>query len=207
MHRAFAKVMIATAFVAVGVFTGPTAPASASVACLHDAHTEGTRLARARVATASVLVYGDSLTFQSRDLLPSTWGYDAKWGRRTAETVQVLLHDMHARRTPPRVVVMAIGTNDIRKPRAMEHLVHLTRRLVPRSTVIVWVNTYVRPSPGWAGLNRVLASVSGVHVADWARVNVRASHGDLLDGGGVHTTCRGAHARTNLMVRTVDAWT
>jgi hypothetical protein len=194
---------VVTAALALGQALPPAAQAAP---CTYDAHVDGISHVRARTATAGVVVYGDSITAQAWHLLPSSWGYDARWGRRTSEAVSILLADVRARRTPPHVVIMAIGTNDIRGSRVVEPWVRMTRRALPRSTRLIWVNTFITPNRGWARVNRSISDVTGVEVADWARLNravMRSRGAMLLDRTGVHTNCRGAHARVTLLRRAV----
>jgi lysophospholipase L1-like esterase len=200
LRRAAARAVVVVS--AALALTQVVAPAAQAAGCTHDAHLDGISRVRARTQTAQVVVYGDSITAQAWHLLPSSWGYDAHWGRRTSEAVSVLLADLRARSAPPRVVIMAIGTNDIRGPRVVEPLVRLTRRVLPRSTRLIWVNTFITPNPRWARVNRSISDVTGVEVADWARMNTAMGHARgslLLDRTGVHTNCRGAHARVTLL--------
>jgi lysophospholipase L1-like esterase len=165
-------------------------------------------------ATATTWLYGDSLTVQMRRnlYLKNGLAVDAKWGRSSAPTVDKFMVDLHHAkliRRMPRVVVMAVGSNDFGTPAALSAAIARVRHA---STIanfrLVWVNTYNEkrnPVP----TNRVISSGGPLlHVANWYALC--AAHRSpstklspwLVDG--LHLNLAGAQQRANLLQRAMN---
>lgn len=157
------------------------------------------------MTTAPVVLYGDSITYQVVDRLRirhDDLAIDAWWGRSTRMGVDALARDRYFAKRAPRVVVMALGTNDWQQPEAMASLVRYTRSVLPRSTRLLWLTTYADTRPGWEQVNREIALVPGVEVVDWAARNLRArgtAERSPLLYDGVHLSCAGADAWIRLV--------
>ncbi|MDP9183710.1 MAG: hypothetical protein M3P04_13155, partial [Actinomycetota bacterium] len=158
--------------------------------------------------TGDVRLYGDSITFQVWKRLVERdpdLGMDAFWGRWTHATVDAVLAD--AARSTPKMVVLAIGTNDTRDPSDMAVEVRRAREALPASTRLLWVNTYVETNNGWANVDAAIASTPGVEVVDWAWENLRAkgaADSSPLLADGVHLSCSGADVWVDLIQRATD---
>lgn len=173
------------------------------------------RSAPAGFATSTTWLYGDSLTVQMwRNLhLRNGLAVDAKWGRASAPTADKFMVDLRhavATRTVPRVVVMAVGSNDFNTPAALSSAIARVRHASTiRNFRLIWVNTYndVRyPVP----TNRVIAAGGPLlHVADWYRLC--ATHRRPSTGlspwleDGLHLNLVGAQARANLLQNAMNA--
>lgn len=152
-----------------------------------------------------VRLYGDSITFQAwrglAERLPRL-GVDAWWGTTTRPTVDRALQD--AARTPPRTVVLAVGTNDAPDAVAMAAEVRRARAGLPAGTRLLWVNVYTERSTAWRDVDLAVASQPGVEVVDWAAANLRArgtaARSPLLSDG-VHLSCQGAGVWRGLLQR------
>lgn len=156
------------------------------------------------IRTASVVLYGDSITYQVTERLrirhPEI-AVDAFWGRSAQSGVEALARDTFDN-PAPEVVVMAVGTNDTREPSVVGDQVRFARGILPRSTRLLWVNTYVESRPGSDEVNRQIALVPGVEVVDWSARNLRArGHAERspLLSDGVHLSCGGSDAWVRLV--------
>lgn len=173
-------------------------PFSASAGCGLGAGQRGV-FRSPTTASAEALVYGDSITYQVAERLTTRnagVAVDAWPGRRTLDAVESLTRDLVGREAP-RVVLMALGTNDTRAPWTVGALARHARSAVPAPTRLLWLSTYAEPWPGWAQVNDEIAAVPGVELVDWAGLNLRArgaaDRSPLLDDG-VHLGCDGAEA-------------
>lgn len=182
----------------VGPWLLPTSPASAG--CSLGTHKGGVTAYRSpRMQTASTVLYGDSITYQAYQRLTvrhPELAVDTYWGRTTFPTVEQLAYDTYGGHVPD-VVVMAIGTNDTHHPQTMTDLVRYARDILPASTRLIWLNTYVESRPGWQEVNVEISRVPGIEVVDWAARNLRArgmSDRSPLLYDGVHLSCDGADA-------------
>lgn len=160
--------------------------------------------------SAAALVYGDSITFSVAERLTGLRpevAVDAWPGRRTLDAAETLLRDLEGR-PAPRVVVMAMGTNDTGGPAQVGALVRQVRAALPASTRLLWLTTYAEPWAGWEEVNAQLVGVPGVELVDWAAVN-RAARGTAdrspLLTDGVHLACSGADAWLGLVDRALRA--
>jgi len=187
-----------------GLGLAAVVPGPASAGCGLSSSGPGARFRSGTVATAPILVYGDSITFQVAERLVALRpevAVDAWPGRRTRDAVEALLRDVEGR-PAPRVVVMAMGTNDTRWPEQVGALARLARAGAPAGTRVLWLTTYAEPWPGWERVNAELAAVPGVELLDWEGAN-RAARADgsssplLVDG--VHLACPGADAWLDLV--------
>jgi hypothetical protein len=163
---------------------------------------------RSTYRKAKQWIYGDSITWQSyRNLtktLPGRQAVDAVWGRNTASAVNALARDVRRNRKHlPKVVVMAVGTNDKQDVANFRRQVVRARGLLPKSVRLVWVNAYFEPATSYNQLGQALQSVRGVGVVSWAAVN-RAhrvdGHSTLLYDG-VHVTLMGCVLRNQAIKR------
>lgn len=187
-----------------GTWLLPSSPADAGCGLV----TKHGRVAAYRssgMTTERVVLYGDSITYQVVERLRirhGELGVDAYWGRRTRGGVDAFARDLYFAKRPPQAVVMALGTNDTRQPQEMASLVRYTRSVLPRTTRLLWLNTYVESRPGWEQVNREIALVPGVEVIDWAARNLRArgrAERSPLLYDGVHLSCAGADAWIRLV--------
>jgi lysophospholipase L1-like esterase len=169
------------------------------------------RSSPAGFAKATTWLYGDSLTVQMwRNLhLRNGLAVDAKWGRSSAPTVDKLMVDLHralAIKRMPRVVVLAVGSNDFGTPAALRAAIARVRHAATvQNFRLVWVNTYNEarnPVP----TNRIIAAGGPLlHVANWyalCAAHRRPSTGRspwLVDG--LHVNIVGAQQRANLIQR------
>jgi lysophospholipase L1-like esterase len=172
------------------------------------------RSSPAGFARATTWLYGDSLTVQMhRNLwLKNGLAVDAKWGRSSAPTVDKFMVDLRRAtiiKRVPRVVVMAVGSNDFNTPAALSTAIARVRHASTiRNFRLIWVNTYndVRnPVP----TNRVIAAGGPLlHIADWYRLCAayrRPATGLspwLVDG--LHVNLLGAQQRANLLQRAMN---
>lgn len=204
MRRVTALIVLTGALVGLGTAT----PASANTVCpdgkVLRQKTSTVYSYRARTLTADVVVYGDSITFQSTDWLPATYGIDAQWGRQTTPTVDRLKYDLGLRTAPPKVVVMAIGSNDRVDPSVMAYQVRRARVLVPATTRLVWVNVYAEHDlAGSEAINDAIVNSGAtrpIELVNWYKRNslLAAQNGGmspLLDSSGTHLNCRGGLTR------------
>jgi len=197
------RALIALALLATSLLL-PTGAAEASCG-LSGKRPGVTAYRSSEMRTAPVVVYGDSITYQVVQRLRirhADVAVDAHWGRPTQPGVATLARDLYYAARVPRVVVMALGTNNTHDPGAMASMVRYTRSVLPPSTRLLWLNTYVESRPGWEQVNRQIALVPGVEVVDWAARNLRAraagSRSPLLYDG-VHLSCDGADAWIRLV--------
>jgi lysophospholipase L1-like esterase len=172
------------------------------------------RSSPAGFAHATTWLYGDSLTVQMRRnlYLKNGLAVDAKWGRSSAPTVDKFMVDLHHAKVikrMPRVVVMAVGSNDFGTPAALSAAIARVRHA---STIanfrLVWVNTYNEkrnPVP----TNRVISSGGPLlHVANWHALS--AAHRSPSTGrspwlvDGLHLNLSGAQQRANLLQRAMN---
>lgn len=194
MRRRLSALLVVTGLLLAAFVTSP-----AAAGCGLGSSRGGAGTYRSpAVSSAPVLVYGDSITFQAAARLSRLHpqvAVDAYPGRRTLEAVESLQRALVGR-AAPRVVVMALGTNDTRAPWSVGTSVRYARALLPARTRLVWLTTYVEPWPGWEQINEAIAAVPGVEVLDWAAVNVavRRDGSSPLLFDGVHLSCRGADA-------------
>lgn len=213
------RARLAALIAATALLTGAT-PATATdttaptgvTGCYQD--TRGRALSSDPLfGTATVWLYGDSITHQNRLALYPTLtrgsiAADTWWGRTTAPTVQALGADVHATRHRPSVVVMATGTNDLADPAGMARQVQLARAVLPTTTRLLWVNAYTDTVDAGtlAAVNDAIASVAGVQVIDWAYYN-EAWKGDggtsPLLSDGIHLSCLGQTVWVNLVRRSI----
>lgn len=154
--------------------------------------------------SAAVLVYGDSITFSVArrfTALHPEVAVDAWGGRRTLDAAETLARDL-VDRPAPRVVVMAMGTNDTHAAGDVGALARHVRTALPASTRLLWLTTYAEPWQGWEEVNAQLTGVPGVELVDWAAVN-RGARGTAarspLLTDGVHLACSGADAWLRLV--------
>ncbi|GAA2090639.1 hypothetical protein IDH50_14845 [Aeromicrobium tamlense] len=153
---------------------------------------------------AGAWTYGDSITFQSRQhlrrIVTVRTAVDAHWGRDTESAVDALAADVRRHGAPP-VVVMAVGTNDLKDVRAFRAQVVRTRQLLPRRTRLVWVDVYADAVTGHDAANRALRSVRGIEVLEWSRQNTRRLRDgrSRLLGDGIHVNARGCEIRNDLI--------
>lgn len=149
---------------------------------------------------APVRVYGDSITHQVGGRLTRLHpqvSVDAYPGRRTLDAAEAVVRDL-GRYGVPRVVVMAVGTNDARWPDLFGAVARQVRADVPAGTRLLWVTAYAEPWPGWDRVGAEVRALPGVEVVDWAAVSLAArDRGLLVDG--VHLSCRGAEAWLRLV--------
>lgn len=195
------------ALLALALLAGPWLLPSehASAGCALGTRQDGVTAYRsATMRSASVVVYGDSISYQVTHRLRTRHpelGVDAYWGRPTLDGVEALAKDTFNQEAPD-VVVMAVGTNDTQRPDSVGALVRYARGILPSTTRLLWLNTYVESRSGWEQVNRQIASVPGVEVVDWATRNLRAKgrgDGSPLLYDGVHLSCSGADAWLRLV--------
>lgn len=172
------------------------------------------RSSPAGFAKATTWLYGDSLTVQMwRNLhLRNGLAVDARWGRSSSPTADKFMVDLRHAVTikkVPRVVVMAVGSNDFNTPAALRAAIARVRHAsTVRNFRLIWVNTYndVRyPVP----TNRIIAAGGPLlHVADWYRLC--ANHRSPSTGlspwlvDGLHVNLLGAQQRANLLQRAMN---
>lgn len=165
-------------------------------------------------AKATTWLYGDSLTVQMwRNLhLKTGLAVDAKWGRSSSPTVDKFMVDLRrasAIRRMPRVVVMAVGSNDFNTPTALSTAISRVRHAsTVRNFRLIWVNTYNEkrnPVP----TNRVIGAGGPLlHIANWHGLCLKYRSPStglspwLVDG--LHINLTGAQARTNLLQRAMN---
>jgi len=102
------------------------------------------------IATGGAFVFGDSISVENGGALATalyaatgqTIAIHAWSGRPTAPAVDQLAAWVAQYGCPP-VVVMAVGTNDIFDPPVMAAQVKRVFEIVPPTTKVVWVTTYV----------------------------------------------------------------
>lgn len=177
------------------------------------------RSTEAYFARADVWVYGDSIThgtyrglvsemYQSRGLHTAV---DAWSGRPTTPAVDAYVRDVAAHGAP-RVVVMAVGTNDIFDPSVMRAQINRVKAATPSTTRLIWVDVYAA-RPRWAA-----ADLQNSAKVNWAISTSRVSqvhwYGFLTGKpgrpayylrDGVHTNTAGAAARNLLISRAVKS--
>lgn len=200
MRRAI--LLVAALLAPLAVLTGP---ADAGSGCGLLARKAGVTYRTKAFHERPVAMYGDSITFEGWLLLakrtPPPLAVNALSGRRTLSTVNALNRDVSVR--VPEVVVMAVGTNDLASPDPLlREQVSRTRALLPTTTRLLWVNTYVETLNAWPVVNAMIASVPGVEVIDWAAVNLRArgtSDRSPLLSDKVHLSCAGGKAWSALI--------
>ncbi|MFG1776606.1 SGNH/GDSL hydrolase family protein [Micromonospora sp. NPDC049048] len=183
--------------------------------------------APSRIDEADVWLLGDSLTVAgwndfavdihaSHGLVTATNGWS---GRPTAPTVDVLA-DWVATYGPPRVLVMASGTNDIFGPATQgpPHLaaqIDRVMQIVGPSVPVVWVEVHIarwlkadyiqyadQRNSGW--VNGILWEAAGRHdnlsVSIWERyLSAKPSRVPAYLSDGVHTNTTGMNARNELL--------
>lgn len=203
-RRLRAAPLLATALLGVALVQAPEA-----AGCGLDGRAPEGRPARpAAMRTADVLVYGDSITAQVADRLAAALpeaAVDAWSGRRSADAVGALVADLRGR-PAPRVVVMAVGTNDTRFPTEVGLLARQVRAQLPEDVRLLWVTAYAEPWPGWQDVNAGVAAVRGVERVGWAERNLAARAGrggSPLLSDGVHLGCAGAEAWLAMVVASV----
>lgn len=185
----------------------PLARAGSTPVCSLPTRHTGVAYRSPALPHADLTLYGDSITYQAwRGLARVRTGLavDAFWGRATHPTVTALAHDAAVH--TPKVVVLAIGTNDIPQPAGLVLEVQRARALLPASVRLLWVNTYVDTTPGWVGVDLQVAAIPGVEVVDWASTNLRArgtATTSPLLSDGIHLTCEGAKAWVDLVNRAI----
>lgn len=174
------------------------------------------------LARSGVWVYGDSITRAdyghlaaglSARGLPSA--VDAQGSLPSVPAVERLAARV-ARQGPPRVLVMATGSNDIYRPTFIAGATRTVRAVVGPTTRVVWVNVFVRRASVGAtmqaadlvntkAVNAATALAPADAVVDWygyltkdpARLTTH-----LRDG--VHTTAVGQAARNGLILAAVQ---
>jgi len=194
----------------VGALLAPVVVLAQPVAAgcaLGTRHAGVTAYRSAGMGTTRLALYGDSISYQAWSGLAAVepgLAVDTFWGRSTAPTVDVLVRDVQ--RHVPDVVVLAAGTNDITMPDQVAAQVLRAREALPASTRLLWVNTYVETTPGWAAVDAQVAPVPGLEIVNWAGTNLRARglgpRSPLL-ADGIHLTCDGAQAWVDLLHRSL----
>lgn len=151
------------------------------------------------LAGADVLLVGDSITTLCKSSLTSrlqannlTWGVDYWSGRPTKAAVDRVL----SLSVKPKVVVMAIGTNDIyNTPVMAAQIERLKAGLAPFGTRIMWVDVRAeRPAYATADMrnsravNSQIWAASGITPVKWMGwFDEKPSRKALyIDSGGVH---------------------
>ena len=157
---------------------------------------------------ASVWVYGDSITYFDYPELRTRFAgqglrsaVDAEYGIRTKPAVDRLEQRIAYLHRAPRVLVMALGTNDTDDPSVIPAQMERVARLVPSTTTVVWVNVWkrswniaasyqARDVAGTADVNQDVAAFVAAHrnfrVADWWSALNRSNPRVYLSDG-VHT--------------------
>lgn len=144
---------------------------------------------------ADVWVYGDSLTYQSyQNLGVRRVATDAYFGRSTSMAVDHLAADMAAYRHNPKIVVMAVGTNDREQPDVFAAQVRRALSLIPRKVRVIWVNVYAEIGAPWGPINAVLYQRPRIRPVYWAAAR-RPEY--FIDG--IHLTRWGCLARNALI--------
>lgn len=178
-----------------------------------------------RFAHASVWLYGDSITNQTYTGLASplaaqgvTTAVDAWSGRPTGPTVDQLLADL-AQHPAPQTVIMAVGSNDFRRPQMVREQIERAKAAVSEhsGTRLVWVNVYVvragktervrrMDRSGTVQVNReIRAAIPQADVVDWyGFIRRRRWVTTVYLRDGVHTTAAGGLARNALILRTIE---
>lgn len=152
--------------------------------------------------TSPVWLYGDSITFQTKKHLRATSkkriAIDAWWGRDTQSAIDALKNDIKQnRRNLPETVVMAVGTNDLSNLPTFRSKVKKVRKMLPRSTRIIWVNVYVKNGAPYRKANDVLRTARGIKAISWVKQN----KGRSLLPDTVHVNNRGCELRNKLINR------
>ncbi|MBD3783407.1 MAG: hypothetical protein IE926_10705 [Micrococcales bacterium] len=206
--------------IVLGALASAAAPAQAwtgSLPRVYDTH--------ATFRAASVWVYGDSITaadypemkkrFAAQGLRSAV---DAQPGIPTEPAIDRLEQRITYLRMAPKVLVVALGTNDTDDPSVMPAQMTRVAQLMPSSTTVVWVNVWkcrwrlsssyqARDRAGTSVVNEEIATFVAAHpnfrVADWWTALNRSNPRVYL-GDGVHTIASsGRPARNSLIVRTV----
>lgn len=174
-----------------------SAPASATPATCTPAPFSGGVAIKSKPSTyrrATVWVYGDSITVQTRPSMGlARSAVDAHSGRNTRQAVKALKADLKAHAAPA-TVVMATGTNDRLDPRMFRWQVARILKLADRHGFrVYWVNVATTTGADPAPINTFLAA-SPVRVIDWAAT---MEPDELADG--IHVNASGCAARNALI--------
>ena len=172
-------------------------------------------------AKSGVWVYGDSITRADYDNLDASLrmkgilsAVDAQGGLPTAPAVDRLAARV-AVQGPPRVLLMATGSNDIVNPSYMSVQTRRVRAVVGSGTKIVWVNVYVKRTSvsttmqaydlrNTRTVNAAIAAAHTDRVVDWYGFLVaKSSRPGAYLKDGVHTTPSGQAARNALILAQV----
>lgn len=201
------RTLLAAALAAVALLAAPTsADAAPSASCsVQDRSSRPVSKSLPRTyRKATTWVYGDSITWQSRahlkKTLPGKTAVDAYWGRNTQHAANALLADLRRYKHNPKTVVMAVGTNDMLNIPAFAKQVDRVKRILPRKTRLVWVDTYSDTNPDYNLVNRVIRSK--VKTAYWAPKNAPVGKSPLLMDG-LHVNDQGCEVRNNLIRKAV----
>lgn len=155
---------------------------------------------------ARTWVYGDSITYQTRNHLRKSLkgreAIDAVWGRDTRSAVDAMIKDVRSnRKHRPKVILMATGTNDLLNLTRFRKQVVKARNFTRRAGIkLVWVNVYVDANPDYRKANRILWNVKKVKVIKWSAVNKERR---TLEGtspllyDGIHVNATGCKVRDN----------
>jgi lysophospholipase L1-like esterase len=157
--------------------------------------------------TPDVLVFGDSLSFQATPDILSVLSADnlegrvvARPGARIGDAVPWIRKEAGIL-SRPRVVVLALGTNDALLPAdqflvqwpAIAEKIDEVLELADRGRCVVWV----APAPALASggdqarqlTDLVRQKAPAVHILDWPAI--AQQHSDVYVGDGVHHTAAG----------------
>ncbi len=174
-------------------------------------------------ARSGVWVYGDSITRSDYDNLATSLvakgivsAVDAQGGLPTTPAVDRLAVRVAAQ-GPPRVLVMATGSNDIFNPSYIATQTKRVRSIVGSTTKIVWVNVYVKRTSVSATMqtydlrnsrtvNAAIGAAPANRVVDWyGFLLAKSSRPGAYLRDGVHTTSSGQAARNALIVAKVTS--
>ena len=164
----------------------------------------------ARAEEREVLVVGDSLADEVRNLLPAAlpgWRVriDAEWGRPLADGMRILARES----APPAILAISLFTND--DPRNVDALEAAVRATASRpGGCAVWA-TIVAPAyagTSHAGANRLLRRLARdpalkLELVDWARAVER--DGSLMSGDDVHASPGGYRVRSRMYAAAIRA--
>ena len=160
-------------------------------------------LVHASVASASVLVVGDSLVVGTAPYLPGHVTSDGRVGRPSTEAVSVL----RAKFSGQDVVVFDAGVNDDPAQPARLSTDLAAARSITGSRCLV-VATMSRPPYNGVsvdGLNRAVrsfaASTPNVRLVDWRGAAV--ANPQLINSDGVHPTTAGYQLRARLFAQAI----
>ena len=209
MRNIFKGLIVAA--LAAAVFVPNAAQAAADCTPIPRGESRAWKSDRAEYRKADTWVYGDSITYQTRDhlrrVVKGREAIDAVWGRNTQSAVDALAADLRKnRKHHPDVIVMATGTNDLGNVRKFKRQAVRARNLTRRAGIrLVWVNTYVDTNIYSHGndrkANRILRNLKGVKDVKWSASNKSSrTHGrSTLLYDGIHVNGAGCTERNRLI--------